>query len=104
MHLTITRFEITTPIKRNEIAALFEQSLPRYRAAQGLLSKHYYLEPGSRFAGGIYLWASPGDAQAFFTPAFDEAIRARFGSMPTVQVLDCPLTLDNIHGDHRISS
>ena len=104
MHLTITRFEVTAPISRDEIAALFEQSLPRYRAAPGLLSKHYYLEPDSRFAGGIYLWASPQDAQAFLTPAFSETIRARFGSLPTVQVLDCPVTLDNIHGDHRLAS
>jgi hypothetical protein len=104
MHLTITRFEVTEPIGREALAALFEQSLPRYRAVPGLLSKHYYMEPDSRFAGGIYLWARPEDAQAFLTPAFSESIRARFGSAPTVTVMDCPLTLDNIHGEHRSAS
>lgn len=101
MHLTITRFEVTMPINRDQLAALFEQSLTRYRDVPWLLSKHYYMEPDSRFAGGIYLWASPEQAQAFLTPEFSEAIRARFGALPTVQVLDCPLTLDNIHGEHR---
>jgi hypothetical protein len=104
MHLTITRFEVTAPISRAELAALFEQSLPRYSAVPGLLSKHYYMEPDSRFAGGVYLWATPQDAQAFLTPAFSEGIRARFGGLPTVQVLDCPVTLDNIHGDHRVAA
>ena len=104
MHLTITRFEVTQPIDRDQLTTLFQQSLPRYSAAPGLLSKHYYVEPESRFAGGIYLWASPEEAQAFLTPAFSEAIRARFGGMPTIQVLDCPLTLDNIHGEHRMAA
>lgn len=103
MHLTITRFEVTQPVDREQLAILFQQSLPRYRVVPGLLSKHYYMEPDSQFAGGIYLWTSPEDAQAFFTPEFSETIRARFGGMPTVQVLDCPLTLDNIHADHRVS-
>jgi hypothetical protein len=104
MHLTITRFEVTMPIDRDQLATLFEQSLPRYSAVAGLLSKHYYMEPSSRFAGGIYLWSSREQAQAFLTPEFSEAIRARFGTMPTVQVLDCPLTLDNIHGEHRVAA
>lgn len=104
MHLTITRFEVTQPIDRDQLSTLFQQSLPRYSTVPGLLSKHYYTEPDSRFAGGIYLWASPEDAQALLTPEFSEAIRARFGSTPTVQVLDCPLTLDNIHGDHRVAT
>ena len=103
MHLTITRFEVTMPIELDQLTVLFEQSLPRYRAVAGLLSKHYYTEPNSRFAGGIYLWNNLEDAQAFLTPEFSEAIRARFGTLPTVQVLDCPLSLDNLHGDHRVA-
>ena len=103
MHLTITRFEVTAPIDRDQLSALFEQSLPRYRSAPGLLSKHYYMEPDSRFAGGIYLWVSAADANAFLTPEFSEALRARFGGLPTVTHLECPLSLDNIHGDHRVA-
>jgi hypothetical protein len=101
MHLTITHFEVTMPIDRDQLTTLFGQSLPRYSAVSGLLSKHYYMEPDNHFAGGIYLWASPEQAQAFLTPEFSEAICARFGTMPTAQVLDCPLTVDNIHGEHR---
>jgi hypothetical protein len=103
MHLTITRFEVSLPIGRDQLAELFEQSLPRYRAVPGLLSKHYYFEPGSRFAGGIYLWASEAAANAFLTPEFAKAIEARFGGAPSVTKLDCPLTLDNLHGDHRLA-
>ena len=95
MHLTLTRFEVTPAMERAQIVSLFEQSLPRYRAVPGLLSKHYYLEEGGRFAGGVYLWAGREDAEAFLTPAFAEAIRTRFGGTPAVTHLVCPLSLDN---------
>lgn len=102
MYLTITRFEITQPFTRAEVARMFEQSMPRYAAVPGLLSKQYYLEREGLVGGGIYLWARREDAEAFLTPAFAEGLRARFGSLPTVQAMDCPVWLDNAHQDQRV--
>jgi hypothetical protein len=101
MYLTITRFALGPGLSHREVVRLFEQSLPRYAAIPGLLCKHYYLAEGD-IAGGVYLWASKADAEALFTPEFAEAIRLRFGHAPTVQAMDCPITLDNLHATHRI--
>jgi hypothetical protein len=101
MHLTITRFNLGPNLTGAEAVRLFEQSLPRYAAVPGLLSKYYYLGAEGQ-AGGVYLWARAQDAQAFFTPEFTESIRRRFGSTPTVESMDCPIWLDNQHASQRI--
>lgn len=103
MHLTITRFAIGPELSRADAVRLFEQSLPRYAAVPGLLCKHYHLGADG-VAGGVYLWARAQDAEAFFTPAFTEGIRQRFGSTPTLESLDCPISLDNQHSTQRIEA
>lgn len=101
MYITITRFDVKPSLSRADVARLFEQSLPRYAAVPGLLNKHYWLGEGQE-AGGVYLWASREDAESFFTPAFEASIRERFGSIPQVTAMDCPVSLDNVHQARRV--
>lgn len=96
MHLTITKFKVSPSLAEAELVRMFEQSTQRYAQVPGLLLKHYYLAP-DHWAGGIYLWENEAQAQAALGDAFITAIRERFGSMPTIESLHCPISLDNIH-------
>ncbi|MBV6304062.1 YdhR family protein [Candidimonas humi] len=95
MHLTITKFEVDPDLTVADLVRMFEQSTERYTRVPGLLAKHYYLGPG-RQAGGVYLWEDEERAKAAQGVEFVEAIRQRFGSVPEVQAMYCPLSLDNV--------
>ena len=100
MHLTITRFEVAADLTVADLVHMFEQSTERYTRVPGLLAKHYYLGPG-RQAGGVYLWEDEARAKAAQGPEFAEAIRQRFGSVPEVEAMYCPLSLDNVRRSVR---
>lgn len=96
MYLAITHFIVSKTISPPELASMFEGSAARYGAVPGLLSKHYYVDDTGG-AGGVYLWQNKQHADAFFDDTFNETIRQRFGSLPTIKAMQCPLSLDNVH-------
>jgi len=101
MYLVITHFMVDAQIDSAELACMFESSAPRYAAIPGLLSKQYYIEDGDGGAGGVYLWERKEDADNFFDDTFRQTIAQRFGSLPTLRTMNCPIWLDNVHQIQR---
>jgi heme-degrading monooxygenase HmoA len=75
----------------------FKESIPEYDAVPGLAYKYYTLADDDRF-GGLYLWQSREQAQAWFNPAWFARVRKERGVEGTVRYFDAPVVVDNTRG------
>ena len=95
MYVAIVHLE--TPVADHESAKeIGLKSAPNYLAAKdkGLLMK-YYLS-GETSSGGIYLWKSREDAEAWYTPEWYKFMKETY-SEPTVTFYDSVVQVDNIN-------
>ena len=75
----------------------FEASAPKYQNVPGLLRKHYLLGDEGRVGGGVYIWESRAAAEALYDDAWRAGIEQRYGSPPTIEFFDSPVTVDPDH-------
>ncbi len=61
---------------------------------KGLLMK-YYLTRESGGAGGVYIWRSKEDADAWYTPEWSARLEKTYGVKPTVIFYDSFVQVDN---------
>ena len=82
---------------RAEVAARFKASVPHYQSIPGMVRKYYTLGDDGA-CGGMYLFETRAQAEAFFTDAWKDAMAARFGDRPRVTYYDSPVIIDNAAG------
>ena len=95
----IVRFALPASTDVARAQAMFEASAPKYRDPVGLIRKYYLFEPDGPSGGGVYLWESRAAAEAFYTPAWREALAARIGAAVEVSFFDSPVIVDNDKGE-----
>ena len=61
---------------------------------KGLLMK-YYLSKDSGGSGGVYVWQSKEDADAWYTPEWSGRLEATYGAKPDVVFYDSFVQVDN---------
>jgi hypothetical protein len=71
-----------------------------YHDVKGLKRK-YYLN-GDAGGGGIYLFETREEAEAWFHDGWPDWMESRFGVRPTMELYDNYLTLDNAAGEVRV--
>jgi hypothetical protein len=78
-------------------------SAPTYRdlGKKGLIRKDYL--NGDAGTGGVYLWESRADAEAWFTEERIAELTARFGARPRLTWYDTHVTVDNLKGETRVN-
>ena len=81
-----------------EVASRFKASVPHYRNIPRMVRKYYTLGDDGA-CGGIYLFKTRSEAEAFFTEAWKEEMQARFGDRPRVTFYDSPVIIDNAAGE-----
>ncbi|WP_113910561.1 monooxygenase [Roseovarius dicentrarchi] len=69
-------------------------SAPTFSHMPGLTRK-YFLN-GENGGGGVYIWESREQADAWYTPEWANKIKERFGAAPTLTYYDNYVVLDNI--------
>ena len=77
-------------------------SAPTYRGLEGkgLLRKDYL--NGEEGTGGVYLWESREQAEAWYTEELVQSLTERFGVRPRLIWYDTHVTVDNIKGQIRV--
>lgn len=95
MITAIVEFKLPQPITLAEARATFLSTAPRYQGMPGLLRKYYFLSEDGAKAGGIYLWASRTQAEQVYTGEWSAFVQGKYGSVPTVTYLECPVVVDN---------
>jgi hypothetical protein len=94
MIIAIVRFPINPAMSVDEATASYTASAPSYQMLAGLIRKHYLLGEGGTVGGGVYLWESRAAAEAVYNEAWSERLSARFGTAPTIEYFENPVTVD----------
>lgn len=94
----IVTFTIPAGMSREAVVALYEKSVPTWKANPDLLRKNYLYDPDGGKGGGIYTWKTLAAAQAGHGEAFRARIRETFGADPEFAYFDTPIVVDNEHG------
>jgi len=99
MITALVQFKLPQPVTREKARQLFLGTAPKYRETSGLIRKVYLLAEDGGTAGGVYLWRSKKDAEALYTTEWVNAIRERYGALPSVTYFESPVVVDNLAKD-----
>ena len=95
MITAIVRFPIPSDTTLQKASDLFQGTAPKYRGIPGLVRKYYLFDEG--MAGGVYLWESREQAEAFYGEEWQTMIKERYGSAPEVNYFESPVIVDNAY-------
>lgn len=98
MIIVIVQLPIPPRDSQDALAAA-EQSAPLFRelSDRGLLKKYYLNGPAG--GGGVYLWRSRAEAEAWHSPEWCEQMCEMFGVTPHVTFYDSLVQIDNVRGE-----
>ena len=72
----------------------FRKIAPGFREVPGLIRKQFiYAEDG--WAGGVYLWKTRAQAEAFYSGPWVDGIRERYGMDPQIKYFNTACITDN---------
>ena len=92
--VAIVTFPVSQATDAESMRQLLEKAGPAYTNIPGLLRKYFLFKEG--VGGGIYEWATRGQAEAFYTREWYDRIRQQAGAEPEVQFFDAPAIADGI--------
>ena len=95
MITAIVNFKLPADIDAKKAAELFKGSAPKYRGMKGLVRKYYLFDDKSRIGGGVYLWKTRADAEAVYTPQWQDYIADRYGAAPDIRYFETAVVVDN---------
>lgn len=96
MITALVQFKLPQPVTREKAREIFLSAAPRYRETPGLLRKYYVLSEDGGTAGGVYLWKSRKDAEGLYTKEWENYVREKYGSPPSVTYFESPVVVDNV--------
>lgn len=91
----IVTFEIAEGLERAEVLALYEKTMPAWRANPDLIRKTYLYDPEGRRGGGVYLWKSMEAARRAHDAAWCARAEAMYGSRPQFSYYETPFVIEN---------
>ena len=99
MITALVQFSLREPMQLEKAREAFSKSAHKYNGVAGLVRKYFTVTEDGAAIGGVYLWRSKADAEAFYSEAWKAAIVAKYGSPPTVMYLHVPVVVDNTPAD-----
>jgi hypothetical protein len=95
--LAVVTFRMPASLTRDEAAAMFRDTAPRYAGLPGLVRKHYVFRALADHAeaGGVYLWQSRAAAEIGHGAEWLARVSAKYGSAPDVRFFEVPVSVDN---------
>jgi hypothetical protein len=94
MITAIVQYRLPPSIDHAACAAHFRKIAAGFRSVPGLIRKQFiYAEDG--WAGGVYLWQTRADAEAFYAGPWLVGIRERYGMDPLIKYFETACVTDN---------
>ncbi len=100
---TLVSVPIPAGVTVAQLVLGFKASVPQYQKVPGLLRKDYTIAPDGSF-GGIYLWKDVASAERWFTEAWHQQVRQRYGAEARVEWFDTPILMPTQNAANRIAS
>ena len=95
MITAIVQYRLPSSIDPKACAEHFRRIAPGFRTVPGLIRKQFiYAEDG--WAGGVYLWKTRADAEAFYSGPWLADIRERYGMDPQIKYFHTACITDNL--------
>lgn len=88
------QFPVNVPDKTDFIKKM-AATTPKYEGLAGLTRKYYVMSEDDKHAGGIYLWESKEQAEAWYNEEWIMYMTEAWGEAPLLEYLDCPIVVDN---------
>jgi heme-degrading monooxygenase HmoA len=89
---TFVQIPIPQGVGNNLIVDGFADAEDMYRKVRGLLRKHFIIGESGTF-GGVYLWDSMANAQAWFNDDWCQRVSDIYGRPPIVEWFEVPIVL-----------
>lgn len=96
MVTTVVQFPLPETLPAEAVRQRFQEIASDFQQPRGLMRKYFLLGGDGRSAGGVYLWASRRDAEAFYGGGFVDLVRQRYGATPTITYFETPVVVDNV--------
>jgi len=86
--------KVPTPagVTPERLRAGFEQAVPTFKAAPGLMRKSFTIGDDRNF-GGVYFWQSRAAAEGFYSDAWRARILQTYGAPAVVEYFEAPLSI-----------
>ena len=94
MITAIVQYRLPPSIDQQACAAHFRKIAPDFRAIPGLIRKQF-IHADDGWAGGVYLWQTRADAEAFYSGPWLDGIRERYGMDPQIKYFETACITDN---------
>ena len=95
MITSITRFQLPRGIPTEAVKKGFLEVAPKFRHPSGLLRKYFLISEDGKTAGGVYLWQTREQAEAFYAGPWLDGIRERYGMDPQIKLFETACITDN---------
>jgi hypothetical protein len=76
---SVLAVKFNSSLQPDELKAVIEKDLYKFRKVPGLLQKYYVMEASSGALGGLYFFESKGARAAFWNSELAKEIPARYG-------------------------
>lgn len=104
MITVLVTYKLPAGMDRAAAAELSEQAAPRFRALDGLQTKHFLYQEADGLGGGFYAWETMAQAQAFHSEEWLDSMEERMGSRPELAFFETAVVVDNREGEVRVQA
>jgi hypothetical protein len=95
MILELVEFDSPKGWTRTQVAEDARHVIPKWRANEELVRKHFLLELDGKKGAGVYIWPSVEAARRAHDEAWRQSIIERTGGAPAIRYFDLFLLIDN---------
>ena len=98
MITAIVLYDLPPEIGLAECRAHFTKIAPGFLEIPGFVRKQFICQSDGRVAGGAYMWETREAAEAFYSGAWVEGIRERYGNEPRITFFETVALADAVTG------
>lgn len=98
MITAIVLYDLPGSIGLEECRAHFARIAPDFLGIPGFIRKQFICQRDGKIAGGAYMWETQAAAEAFYSGAWADGIRARYGNDPRITYYETVALADTATG------